>query len=178
MRGVADEVRNLAMRAADAAKNTANLIEGTVKKIKNGSDAVAKTNEAFSKVASGAKKVSELVGEIAAVSDEQASGLSRLKAVAEMDKVVPGSSSMTGAIQTTCSEVDGILNKSILSPFFKSCSLRHGKDDQKILIKRPLWAKGGSKRWRSANAFCPPTAEWTKFFRYLSLQKHFNELWH
>ncbi|MBM4350472.1 MAG: methyl-accepting chemotaxis protein, partial [Deltaproteobacteria bacterium] len=86
---VADEVRNLAMRAADAAKNTANLIEGTVKKIKNGSDTVAKTNEAFGKVASGAKKVGELVGEIAAASQEQAQGIDQVnKAVAEMDKTV------------------------------------------------------------------------------------------
>lgn len=86
---VADEVRNLAMRAADAAKNTAGLIEGTVKKIKNGSDIVAKTNEAFGKVATGAKKVGELVGEISAASDEQAQGVNQInKAVAEMDKVV------------------------------------------------------------------------------------------
>jgi len=86
---VADEVRNLAMRAADAAKNTANLIEGTVKKIKNGSDIVSKTNEAFSKVATGAKKVGELVGEISAASNEQAQGIDQInKAVSEMDKVV------------------------------------------------------------------------------------------
>jgi len=86
---VADEVRNLAMRAADAAKNTANLIEGTVKKIKNGSDTVGKTNEAFSKVATGAKKVGELVGEISAASNEQAQGIDQInKAVSEMDKVV------------------------------------------------------------------------------------------
>jgi methyl-accepting chemotaxis protein len=86
---VADEVRNLAMRAADAAKNTANLIEGTVKKIKNGSEIVAKTNEAFVKVAGGAKKVGELVSEIAAASQEQAQGIDQInKAVAEMDKVV------------------------------------------------------------------------------------------
>jgi methyl-accepting chemotaxis protein len=86
---VADEVRNLAMRAADAAKNTANLIEGTVKKIKNGSDIVTKTNEAFTKVATGAKKVGELVGEISAASSEQAQGIDQInKAVSEMDKVV------------------------------------------------------------------------------------------
>ena len=86
---VADKVRNLAMRAADAAKNTANLIDGTVKKIKNGSDTVAKTNEAFAKVAVGAKKVGELVGEIAAASNEQARGIEQInKAVSEMDKVV------------------------------------------------------------------------------------------
>jgi methyl-accepting chemotaxis protein len=86
---VADEVRNLAMRAADAAKNTANLIEGTVKKIKTGSDIVTKTNEAFGKVATGSKKVSELVGEITAASNEQAQGIEQIsKSVAEMDKVV------------------------------------------------------------------------------------------
>jgi len=86
---VADEVRNLAMRAADAAKNTANLIEGSVKKIKNGSDIVAKTNEAFGKVAAGANKGGELIGEISAASQEQARGIEQInKAVAEMDKVV------------------------------------------------------------------------------------------
>ena len=41
---VADEVRNLAMRAAEAAKNTSALIEGTVKKVKEGSD-VGRTDQ-------------------------------------------------------------------------------------------------------------------------------------
>ena len=86
---VADEVRNLAMRAAEAAKSTANLIEGTINKIKNGSDMVSRTNEAFAKVAASSKKASELVGEIAAASNEQARGIEQInKAVAEMDKVV------------------------------------------------------------------------------------------
>ncbi|MBI5602740.1 MAG: cache domain-containing protein [Deltaproteobacteria bacterium] len=86
---VADEVRNLAMRAAEAAKNTANLIEGSVKKIKTGSDIVSKTNEAFTKVATGSKKVGDLVGEITAASQEQAQGIDQInKAVAEMDKVI------------------------------------------------------------------------------------------
>jgi len=86
---VAEEVRNLAMRTADAAKNTANLIDGTVKKIKNGSVIVSKTNEAFSKVSTGAEKVAGLVAEIAAASHEQARGIEQInKAVAEMDKVV------------------------------------------------------------------------------------------
>ena len=86
---VADEVRNLAMRAAEAAKNTADLIEGTVKKVKNGSELVTKTNEAFLQVADSSSKVGELVGEIAAASTEQAQGIEQVnKAVAEMDKVV------------------------------------------------------------------------------------------
>ena len=86
---VADEVRNLSMRATDAAKNTAELIEGTVKKVKDGGDLVVTTNEAFTQVTESASKVGELVGEIAAASNEQANGIDQLnKAVAEMDKVV------------------------------------------------------------------------------------------
>jgi methyl-accepting chemotaxis protein len=85
---VADEVRNLARRAADAAKNTADLIEGTVKRVKDGSELVAKTNEAFNRVAGSTAKAAELVGEIAAASSEQAQGITQINtAVSEMDKV-------------------------------------------------------------------------------------------
>lgn len=85
---VAEEVRNLAMRAADAARNTASLIEGTVKKVKEGSDLVVKTNEAFMEVAESSEKVGGLVSEIAAASNEQSQGIDQVnKAVAEMDKV-------------------------------------------------------------------------------------------
>jgi len=86
---VADEVRNLAMRAAGAATNTGGLIEGTVKKIKNGSAVVIKTNEAFGQVASESKKISSLVGEVTAASQEQSQGIEQInKAVGEMNKVV------------------------------------------------------------------------------------------
>ena len=85
---VAEEVRNLAMRSAEAAKNTADLIEGTVKKVNGGSDLVQKTGEAFEEVATAAAKVGELVSEIAAASNEQAQGIEQVnKAMAEMDKV-------------------------------------------------------------------------------------------
>jgi hypothetical protein len=86
---VADEVRNLALRAAEAARNTSGLIEGTVKNISQGSVIVAQTNREFAKVSAEAKKVEELVGEIAAASHEQAQGVEQInRAVAEMDKVV------------------------------------------------------------------------------------------
>ncbi|WP_462268539.1 methyl-accepting chemotaxis protein [Desulfobacter sp.] len=86
---VADEVRNLAMRAADAAKNTAELIEGTVKKVSDGSELVATTNDAFSKVAESSGKVGAIVAEISAASSEQSNGIEQVNiAIAEMDKVV------------------------------------------------------------------------------------------
>ena len=85
---VADEVKNLAMRSAEAAKNTADLIEGTVKKVADGSALVNKTNEGFAAVADSTGKVAELVAEIAAASNEQARGIEQVNtAVMDMDKV-------------------------------------------------------------------------------------------
>lgn len=85
---VADEVRNLAMRAAEAARSTASLIEDTVKKVKDGSDLMARTNEAFQQVAGSAARAAGLVGEISAASGEQAQGIDQInRAVSEMDKV-------------------------------------------------------------------------------------------
>jgi hypothetical protein len=86
---VADEVRNLALRAAEAAKNTTSLIEGTVKKVKNGSEIVVRANEAFTKVAQGSKKVKELVEEISAASQEQSQGVEQINtAMTEMDQAI------------------------------------------------------------------------------------------
>ncbi|MBN2122916.1 MAG: methyl-accepting chemotaxis protein, partial [Deltaproteobacteria bacterium] len=86
---VADEVRNLALRAAEAARNTASMIEATTKKVRDGSDLVSHTNDAFTQVARSASKVAALVSEISAASSEQAHGIDQLNgAVAEMDRVV------------------------------------------------------------------------------------------
>ncbi|MBF0551030.1 MAG: MCP four helix bundle domain-containing protein [Deltaproteobacteria bacterium] len=86
---VADEVRNLAMRAADAAKTTATLIEGTVKKIANGSEMVNSTNHAFSQVALDVSKVEGLMAEITLASNEQAQGIEQTNhSMGDMDKVV------------------------------------------------------------------------------------------
>jgi methyl-accepting chemotaxis protein len=75
---VADEVRNLAMRSAEAAKNTASLIEDTVSKIKNGSTIVTKTNDTFAEVTNSAQSVSVLIDEIAAASQEHAQGIDQI----------------------------------------------------------------------------------------------------
>ncbi|MEJ5299716.1 MAG: methyl-accepting chemotaxis protein [Thermodesulforhabdaceae bacterium] len=86
---VADEVRALAMRAAEAAKNTAGLIENTRKRVQEGVSYVSLTDEALRSVETRSTKITELIGEIAAASNEQAEGVSQInKAVSDMDKVV------------------------------------------------------------------------------------------
>jgi methyl-accepting chemotaxis protein len=91
---VADEVRNLAMRAAGAAKNTADLIEGTVKTVKEGSALVVTTSGEFNTVATTVSKSGELIGEIAAASDEQSRGIGEVsEAVADLNKFVENNAS-------------------------------------------------------------------------------------
>jgi len=86
---VAEEVRNLARRSAEAAKNTADLIEGSQKNAEAG---VAVTNEvgkSLHAIQETASKVATLIAEIAAASKEQSQGIDQVNtAVAEMDKVV------------------------------------------------------------------------------------------
>ncbi|MFH2044543.1 MAG: methyl-accepting chemotaxis protein [Pseudomonadota bacterium] len=86
---VADEVRNLAMRAADAARNTATLIDNTINAVKNGSVYSETTLSAFTKTMESSKKVSSLVSEIAAGSQEQAQGIQQVNsAMSEIDTVI------------------------------------------------------------------------------------------
>jgi len=116
---VADEVRNLAMRAADAAKDTAVLIEDTVGKVGEGSTLVETTNAAFANVSESAFKVGELVSEIAAASSEQADGIEQVnRAVVEMDKVVQlnaasaeESASAAEEMNAQAEEMSGIVSK-------------------------------------------------------------------
>jgi len=76
------------MRASDAAKNTAGLIEGTVSKVQAGSKLVATTNHSFRKAADSTTKIAMLMGELSNASQEQATGVGQINlAVTELDSV-------------------------------------------------------------------------------------------
>lgn len=86
---VADEVRNLALRSAEAAKTTTTLIETSNKEIRRTSDLNNQVSEAMHVNAGIGRKITGLIGEIAAASKEQALGITQIsQAIAEMDKVV------------------------------------------------------------------------------------------
>ncbi|OGV66298.1 MAG: hypothetical protein A3K19_14050 [Lentisphaerae bacterium RIFOXYB12_FULL_65_16] len=86
---VAEEVRNLARRSAEAAKNTADLIEGAHKNADAGVNVTTEVGKSLHAIQESADKVAALVAEIAAASKEQAQGIDQVNtAVAEMDKVV------------------------------------------------------------------------------------------
>ncbi len=85
---VAEEVRNLAMRSAEAAKNTSALIEGSQKNSDNGVRATQDFVQILANITSGIKKVNGLVGEVTSASDEQAKGVSQVNtAISQLNEV-------------------------------------------------------------------------------------------
>lgn len=85
---VAEEVRNLAMRSAEAAKTTSDLIETTVKAVRKGSELTGSTLDAFKENSNLSDKIGQLVDEIATASQEQSNGIHQVNlALTEMDKV-------------------------------------------------------------------------------------------
>ena len=85
---VADEVRNLAQRCATAARETAAKIDDSVKKSHEGADISAEVARSFGEIQGRVRDLDQLVGEIAAASQEQTQGISQVNlAVTQMDKV-------------------------------------------------------------------------------------------
>ncbi len=85
---VADEVRNLAQRSAQAARDTTELIEGTVTRVRNGSEIASELEKSFREIEDGSTEVSRLIAEITSATNEQAQGVDQVNtAVAQMDKV-------------------------------------------------------------------------------------------
>ena len=85
---VADEVRALAQRSAEAARQTAELIEAMMTRVVQGREILTKAEGDYSQVAEFAAKVAQIMAEIAASSREQAEGIERIKeALGQMDQV-------------------------------------------------------------------------------------------
>lgn len=84
---VATEVRNLAQRSATAAKQIKQLINNSVSKVEEGTQFVNQSGKSLEEIVISVKKVSDIVIEIAAASEEQAAGIRQVnKAVLQMDE--------------------------------------------------------------------------------------------
>lgn len=89
---VAEEVRNLAARSANAAKETTTMIEGSIEKVEGGTRIANETAQALNQIVEGVSKATELVGEIAIASTEQALGV---------EQINQGLSQISSVVQTT-----------------------------------------------------------------------------
>ena len=85
---VAAEVRNLAQRSAEAAKEIMGLIGASVDKVEAGTRLVAEAGSTIGEVVTNARRVADIIGEITAASGEQASGVGQVNvAVTQLDQM-------------------------------------------------------------------------------------------
>nr|WP_024561055.1 MULTISPECIES: methyl-accepting chemotaxis protein II [Franconibacter] len=92
---VAGEVRNLASRSAQAAKEIKALIEDSVTRVDTGSVLVESAGETMQDIVSAVTRVTDIMGEIASASDEQSRGIDQVAlAVSEMDRVTQQNASL------------------------------------------------------------------------------------
>lgn len=105
---VAEEVRNLAARSANAAKETTDMIEGSIKKVEGGTEIARETAEALNKIVDGVAKVANLVNNIAIASNEQASGISQInQGVMQVSQVVQTNSATSEESAAASEELSG-----------------------------------------------------------------------
>ena len=85
---VASEVRTLAQRSADAAKQIKDLITASVERVDAGNTLVEEAGVVMRDVVAGVRRVTDIVGEISAASQEQTQGLEQVQhAITQMDAV-------------------------------------------------------------------------------------------
>jgi methyl-accepting chemotaxis protein len=105
---VAEEVRNLAAKSASAAKETTEMIEGSIMKVEAGTKLAARTAEALEKIVEGVAEAASLVNQIDVASSEQAIGLSQInQAVMQVSEVVQANSSVSEQSAAASKELSG-----------------------------------------------------------------------
>ncbi|MBD3344585.1 MAG: chemotaxis protein, partial [Chitinivibrionales bacterium] len=105
---VAEEVRNLAQRSAEAAKNTADLIEGSQKNADNGVAASEDVGRSLEQIGGRVQKVAQLISEVSAASEEQSQGIDQVNtAVAQMDQVTQTNAANSEESASASEELSG-----------------------------------------------------------------------
>ncbi|MBU1078561.1 MAG: hypothetical protein KKH98_14780 [Spirochaetes bacterium] len=153
---VAEEVRNLAQRSAESAKNTEALIETIVSRIKAGNQIVTDTKQSFTGALEATNNVFSLIKDIAAASDDQLKGMEGIQeAIMQLEKVsqsyAAASSETASSSEELNAQAEGLLNivnklNSIISGSVRSIVIsgsdRTGSKGTAVLDNKRLSSKG------------------------------------
>lgn len=118
---VAAEVRKLAQRSADAAKEIKSLIADSVAKVEDGGQLVERSGQTLKEIVAATKKVSGIVAEMAAASQEQTKGIEQVNtAVLQIDQVTHQNAALVEQAAAACQSLrDQAMELQALLGFFK-----------------------------------------------------------
>ncbi|MDD3174121.1 MAG: methyl-accepting chemotaxis protein [Herbinix sp.] len=131
---VAEEVRNLAARSANAAKETTDMIEGSIKKAEGGTRIAKDTADALNNIVSGIEKVASLINDIAVASNEQAMGISQVnQGIMQVSQVVQTNSATSeesAAASEELSSQAAVLKETVSKYKLKKSTKAYGRFDE------------------------------------------------
>jgi methyl-accepting chemotaxis protein len=137
---VAEEVRTLAARSAEAAKETTLLIEGSINNVQQGTKIADETAAALTDIVDGIAKVTDLVVNIAKASNEQATGISQVNSGIEQVAMVVQNNSATAEQSAAASEeLSG--QSELLRETIGQFKLRKGGAKKTIKTSAPVQAE-------------------------------------
>lgn len=126
---VAEEVRNLAARSANAAKETTSLIEGSIKKVETGTEIANNTAKALYEIVDGVSKAATLVSEIATASEGQAVGIEQINVgIEQVSQVVQTNSATAEESASASEELSG--QAKMLNKMVSSFKLKNNNNEQ------------------------------------------------
>jgi methyl-accepting chemotaxis protein len=145
---VAEEVRNLAQRSANAAKETTEMIEGSIKKVSAGTQIANDTASALVKIVGSVEKATELVGGIAKASNDQAMAVAQVNTGIEQVSQVTQTNSATAEESAAASEElssQATLLKEMVGRFSLKGQAHIGGQKASFQPQAPARALGASK---------------------------------
>jgi methyl-accepting chemotaxis protein len=105
---VATEVRSLAQRSAEAAKEIKGLIQNSLEKVEKGTELVNRSGATLQGIVASVKRMTEIVGEIAVASSGQSAGIEQVNtAVTQMDHVTQSNSAQTEELSAAAQTLSG-----------------------------------------------------------------------
>lgn len=155
---VAAEVRNLAQRSATAAKEIKGLINESIQRVSDGSELVNQSGKTLEEIVSSVKRVTDIIAEITAASQEQASGIDQVnKAIMQMDETTQQNAALveetTSASQSMKDQAKELISQ---VEVFKTSAgedrtaPRCGNSSASRPVSKPMaagnWAKPGLKK--------------------------------
>ncbi len=149
---VAEEVRALAQRAADAARETAGKIEGAISKTGQGVQISAKVSKSLAEIVEKVRQVDELVSEVSTASHEQSQGVKQIAtAVNQMDQIVQSNAASAEESASASEQLNA-----------QSATLRHVVEELKALIQGTTATVDGLENAAPAPVSGKPPARMSK----------------